>query len=159
MMASFSTPPALQGRRRWEWLVASIAINLVLIGLILSYLLGGHRHQPFVTWQSELLPTLGADDARIVQSAIDRIAAEQMSGDSRIHEDFTRTRAILAVEPLDRDALAKAMNDIAAARNAQQTEIGDIFRDELQSLSADGRAKILAAMERESRRYHPPPGH
>ncbi len=139
--------------------MTSVALNLVLIGLILSFLLGNHQHQPLVTWQVELLSTLNPDDAAIVQSATRRISDQQAAGDSRIHLDYTRTRAILAVEPLDQDALRQALGDIATTRNDEQTAIGGIFLDELVALSPDGRAKVLAGMERESRRHSATSGH
>ncbi len=163
--SSFQTPPSLQGRRRWEWLVGSIALNLILIGLILSFMLGGkgllgdHAHQPFVTWQMELLPTLQPPDAAIVTAATRRISDQQAEGDARVHTSYMQTRAILAVEPLDRDALRRSLDEMTAIRNGEQTTIGAIFLEELEALSPDGRAKVLAGMERESRRRFGPSGH
>ncbi len=139
--------------------MTSVALNLVLIGVILSFLFGNHQHQPLVTWQVELLSTLNPADAEIVKSATQRISEQQAGGDSRIHIDYTHTRAILAVEPLDRDALQRALGDIATTRNSEQIAIGGIFLDELVALSPDGRAKVLAGMERESRRRSAASGH
>jgi hypothetical protein len=158
LAASFGAPPFLQGRRRWEWLIASIALNLILIGLVLSFLLGARHHQPLVTWQMDLLPSLDAADAAIVSSATQRITDQQNGGDARIHLDYTKVRALLRVETPDRHALQEMFDDIAVTRNAEQTTINGIFLDELMALSPDGRAKTLAAMERESRRYAPPSG-
>ena len=149
----------LQGRRRWEWLIASIAVNLVLIGLILSFLMGNHRHQPLVTWQREMLSSLSPSDAAIVQAATQRISERQSDSDAHAHAEFVRTRSILAVEPLDRDALKQTLDDITQIRNDQQTAVSGIFFEELTALSPEGRAKVLAAMERESHRYSPPSGH
>jgi hypothetical protein len=159
LASSFRTPPLPQGRRRWEWLIASIAVNLVLIGLILSFLMGNHRRQPLVTWQQALLSSLSPSDAAIVQAATQRIADRQNDADAHAHMEFGRTRAILAVEPLDRDALKQTLNVVTDIRNSQQTETSGIFFEELTALSPEGRAKVLAAMERESHRYSPPSGH
>jgi hypothetical protein len=104
------------------------------------------------------LPSLDAADAAIVSSATQRITDQQNGGDARIHLDYTKVRALLRVETPDRHALQEMFDDIAVTRNAEQTTINGIFLDELMALSPDGRAKTLAAMERESRRYAPPSG-
>ncbi len=155
-MASFSTPPLLQKGSSRGWLVGSIALNLILIGLILAWLVMPHENQRLVTWQRAVVPTLAPADASIVTGAVDRIAGRQAQADIKVHQDYARVRTILSTEPLDRAALEKELNEVAEARNSQETEILHIFLEELTSVTPEGRAKLVAGMEKASHRYNPP---
>jgi hypothetical protein len=149
-------------RTRWGWLPLSVALNLVLIGVVLGWASRNHTPPPrqaLVTWQRELLPSLPPPDAAIVSGATDSIAAEQAAGDTRVHQAYLRMRQILAVSPLDTAAMLDTFESIRAARDAQQTAVDKSFFNELSSLSPEGRAIVLKAMEAESHRWHPPGGH
>jgi len=162
-MSSFSVDRNFpMSRSRWGWLPVSIALNLVLIGVILGLASQNHTPAPrqaLVTWQRALLPTLAPADAAIVSGATDKIAAEQSAGDATVHEAYIRIRQVIAVSPLDTAAMASAFESIRATRDAQQTAVDKIFFDELSSVSPEGRAILLKAMEAESHRWHPPGGH
>jgi hypothetical protein len=149
-------------RTRWGWLPLSVALNLVLIGVVLGWASRTHMpasRQALVTWQRELLPSLSPADVPIVSSATDRIAAAQAQGDTAVHQAYVQLRAILAVSPLDKPGMEKAFEAIRAARDTQQTTINGIFSEELSAVTPDGRAAVLKAMEVESHRNHPPGGH
>ena len=161
-MSSFSlSPGAIPYRSRLGWLPLSVALNLMLIGLVVAWELNlpAPPRQPLVTWQRELIPTLSPADAAIVAGAAGRIADAQAAGDRGIHEQFDKVRTILAADPLDKAALADAFNEMATIRQTQQLQVGTAFTEVLDSLSADGRQKILAAMVKQGQRWRPTPGH
>ncbi len=162
-MSSFSVSRSFpMSRTRWGWLPLSVALNLVLIGLILGYASRDHMQAPrqaLVTWQRDLLPTLPAADVPIVTNATNRIAAAQAQGDATVHQAYVQLRAIMAVSPLDKPGLEQAFEAIRSARDAQQTTINSIFSEELWTITPEGRAVVLKAMEAESHRLHPPGGH
>lgn len=142
------------GQRRFNWLVVSVAVNLVLAGLIVAWIVtmpGPHR--PLVTWQQDVLPSLHQADAAIASAAVLRIMAQQEEAEAKVGDQYARVRALLAVDPLDQAALEQAMTEIATTRNNEQIAMRRIFFEELTALSADGRAKMLVAMEKESRRW------
>ncbi len=162
-MSSFSVSRSFpMSRTRWGWLPLSVALNLVLIGVILGWAARMHTPAPrqaLVTWQRELLPTLPASDVPIVSNATNRIAATQAQADATVHQAYMKIRAILAVSPLDKPGMENAFEAIRSARDTQQTAINGIFFDELSTVTPEGRAVVLKAMEAESHRLHPPGGH
>jgi hypothetical protein len=161
-MSSFSLPRgAVPYRSRLGWLPLSLALNLVLIGLVVAWELNlpAPPRQPLVTWQRELIPSLSPADGAIAAEAAGRIADAQAEGDLAVHNQYTKVRGILASEPLDRAALADTFNLMADIRHDQQFKAGKAFTEELETMSADGRQKILARMEKQSQRWQPTPGH
>jgi hypothetical protein len=161
-MSSFSLPRgAVPYRSRLGWLPLSLALNLVLIGLVVAWELNlpAPPRQPLVTWQRELIPSLSPADAAIAATAAGRIADAQAAGDLAVHNQYTKIRGILAADPLDRAALDETFNRMADIRRDQQSEAGKAFAEELDTVSADGRRKILAGMEKQSQRWKPTPGH
>ena len=161
-MSSFSLPRgAIPYRSRLGWLPLSLALNLVLIGLVVAWELNlpAPPRQPLVTWQRELIPSLTPGDAVIATEAAGRIADAQAAGDLAVHNQYTKVRGILATDPLDRAALAEAFDEMADIRHDQQFKAGKAFTEELNTVSADGRRKILAGMERQGQRWKPTPGH
>ncbi len=162
-MSSFSVSRNFpMSRTRWGWLPLSVALNLVLIGVILGWASRTHApesRQALVTWQRELLPSLPPADVPVVNGATDRIAAAQAEADSAVHQAYIQIRAIMAVSPLDKPGMEAAFRTIQSTRDAQQKTVDDIFFDELSTISPEGRGIMLKAMEAESHRLHPPGGH
>lgn len=162
-MSSFSVSRSFpMSRTRWGWLPLSVALNLVLLGVILGYASRSHGPAPrqaLVTWQRELLPSLPVADVPIVTNATNRIATAQAQGDATVHQAYIELRAIMAVSPLDKPGMEKALEAIRSARDAQQTTINSIFSEELSTITPEGRAAVLKAMEVESHRHRPPGGH
>jgi hypothetical protein len=148
-------------RSRLGWLPLSVALNLVLIGLVVAWELNlpAPPRQPLVTWQRELIPSLSKADAAVVAGAAGHIADAQAEGDLAVHLQFNKIRSILAVDPLDKAALAEAFNQIATIRQTQQLKIGTAFTEELGGLSAEGKQKILAALVKQGQRWRPTAGH
>jgi len=114
--------------------------------------------QPIVSWQRALVPSLLPADAAIATEAAGQIADAQAAGDLAVHNEYTTIRGLLAAPQLDQAALNEAFDQMAEIRHNQQVLIGKAFAEELETVSADGRDKILAAMERQSRRWRPTPG-
>jgi hypothetical protein len=162
-MSSFSVSRSFpMSRTRWGWLPLSVALNLVLIGIILGYASRSHEAAPrqaLVTWQRELLPSLPPADVPVVSGATDRIAAAQAHGDTTVHQAYIQLRTILAASSLDKPGMETAFETIRSTRDAQQTTVDSIFFEELSNITPEGRAAVLKAMEAESRRLHPPGGH
>jgi hypothetical protein len=161
-MSSFSiSRGAAPYRSRLGWLPLSVALNLVLIGLVVAWELNlpTQPRQPLVTWQRELIPALSPVDAAVVARAAGQIADAQAAGDLAVHIQFNKIRAILGVDPLDKVALADAFNEMATIRQTQQLKVGTAFTEEIDSLSANGRQKILAAMVKQGEHWRPTPGH
>jgi len=147
----------LDRRHRGWFLLASLAANLVLAGLILAWVVAmPAQHQSMVVWQRDILPSLSPSDAAIVTDATTRMADAQDQGANSIHANYSKVSALLAVEPLDQAALERTLDEMSAIRGNQQGEVYNAFFKELVALSPDGRAKILAALQREVRQWRPP---
>ena len=158
-MSSFSIPGrAVPYRSRIGWLPLSVALNLLLIGILFAWVATTSPpmpRQPLVTWQRELIPSLPAGDAAIASDAVARIAASQVACDAAVHIEYAEIRGLLAIEPLDSAAVLAHFDRIVALRNAQQNTALHAFSDELKSVSPEGRKILLTGMERESKRLHP----
>jgi len=141
--------------RRWGWLIASVALNLVLLGLMLAWVWGMHTKQPYMSWQRSLLPSMSAADAAIVQEAATRIEEIKAQGDALVRAQSVRLRNEIVAEPFDRAAMEGAINALDAARNDEQTAVGRVFLDEMTALSPAGRISVKAAAERQSHRWFP----
>jgi hypothetical protein len=160
-MSSFSIPRStVPYRSRLGWLPLSVAVNLLLIGLVVAWELNlpGPPHQPLVTWQRELIPSLSPADAAVVSEAAGEIADAQAAADLAVHNQFNKVRAILGVDPLDKAALADAFDQMTSIRQNQQLQIGKAFTEELDQVSDAGRQKILAAMQKQGQHWRPTPG-
>jgi hypothetical protein len=138
-----------------------VALNLVLAGLVVAWELNlpAPPRQPMVSWQRELIPSLSSTDAAVVVTAAGQIADAQAAADLAVHLQFNKVRTILAADPLDKAALADAFNEMATIRQTQQLKVGAAFTEELSAVTADGRQKILTAMEKQGQRWRPTPGH
>jgi hypothetical protein len=161
-MSSFSVDGQVPVKRPGRgWLLpASLAVNLLLGGLILAWLVAmPPPHQPMLAWQRNLLPELSSADAAIVAAASTRIAEAQEQGSKSMHAKLARVSTLLATEPLDNEALGQTLDEMSTTRCDQQAAADKAFFAELVALSPEGRTKILSAMQREARRWRPPPGH
>ncbi len=157
MLGIKASPFAAAAPERSYWVFASVAVNLLLVGLILAWTLAQPaRRQPLVTWQRELAPSLNPSDAAIVAGAADRIAAAQTEADKSVHVEYAHLRALLAAEPVDPAALNQSLHQIESIRNDEQSAMHTMFLNELTAISPEGRAKMLGAMERESQHWRPP---
>ena len=156
-MSSFriAFKPARRPRRSY-WLVVSVAVNLVLLGLILSWAMGMHARQPPFGWQRELAGSLSASDAAIVSQAADRLEDVQTRTDGLLLVQYEALKTALRAQPFSAAGCQKILDQMAFIRDDQQISFQRIFAEEAAALSPEGRARLVDAMERESRRWHPP---
>lgn len=157
MLSGSITPNLMRQRRRWRWLAVSVAVNLVLAGLILAWVLVMPPPPPSGSWQREVIPSLSASDAAIVEEAVKHIGEIKTHGDIEAHEGWAKLHGILETQPLDVDALTAQMDDMNRIRIEQSTGIGQTLMTELRTLSPDGRAKLVVLMKRLWSRWQPPP--
>jgi uncharacterized membrane protein len=130
---------------RWRWaLGASIALNVFLVALIASHLVG-HRHgekRPKPTMRIDslaaTLPAADGDKLRAALQARKDIAAA--IDDLRAAQD--KVRAVLRTQPFDEAALRQAMADVQARHRAVEAAIHDLIAGVAGQLSAEGRAKL-----------------
>jgi hypothetical protein len=143
-------------RRRWGWLAASLALNLVLVGFICAWSLGMRSHTPN-SWQREIVSSLSAGDAAVVEHGIKGIADARAPGDLLIQAQHDQFHATLKTDPTNKILLKQLMDDIAKSRFNQALAINQAFLDELSELSPDGRSQIEAEMQRIWPHSHQPP--
>jgi hypothetical protein len=158
-MASISALYMPASRRRpWSpWLIASVAANLILLGLILSWELfaGPPAHRPMREVQRSVIPSLSAPDADIVTAAIQKLDRTQVIDDAKAQAEFARVQAAMAANPFDAGALDTAFEAAEAARMAHFRQVRMIVVDELTAVSPEARALLAAAMNRENQRPRP----
>lgn len=157
MMSSFSIPTRRTAApRRFPWLFASVAINLVFVGLTLSWALGMRSHQPLPAWQSEFMRALSPEDAAVTARAIDRLKDVQTRADKQLGEQYLALKAALLARPYSAADTQKALDQMSFIRDDQQIAFQKIVAEEAAALSPEGRAKLVDMMEREARRWRPP---
>src|SRR5580658_2234374 len=82
--------------RRSTWLIVSLAVNLILVGLIVAWIVAmPGPHRPLVTWQLNVAPSLSEADATIVMDATNRIIATQDTADEAVHADYEQIKTLL----------------------------------------------------------------
>ena len=158
-MSSFSIATSRSRRRgpgRSYWLIASIAVNLVLIGLMLSWAMGMRAHQPLFGWQRDLIGTLSQSDSAIVSNAADRLEAVQTRTDGLLMAQYEALKTALRARPFNPADCQKILDQMAFIRDDQQILFQQIFAEEAAALSPEGRSGLVDAMDREARRWHPP---
>lgn len=159
-MSSYSLGIAAGGsprtKRRSYWLIASVAVNLILIGLIAAWVMGMNAYQPLVGWQRDMIPSLSPKDAEIVRDATERMLVVQNKAELALPQQYATLKQVLKTSPFDREQCGKVLSDMGVIREEQQNAIGQIFLEEVSALSPEARVEMVAAMNREARRWHPP---
>jgi len=157
-MSSFSIAPGIERRPRPRsfWLIASIAVNLILVGLIASWVIGMRVHQPLIGWQRDLVGSVSAEDATVIGKAADQMEQVQIHTDQLLGAQYTKLKDALRAQPFSTLDCQKVLDEMAFIRDDQQISFQRIFAEEAAALSPDGRSKLVEAMDREGRRWHPP---
>lgn len=156
-MSSFSIASGFErGHRRSYWLIGSVAVNLVFIGLIFAWVLGMRAHQPLFGWQRDIVGSLSEADAAVVSNAADRLQAVQDHTDQLLVAQYGDLKTVLRAQPFNAADCQKVLDEMAFIRDDQQISFQRIFAEEASALSPEGRAKLVDAMDREARRWHPP---
>jgi hypothetical protein len=138
------------------WLVASLAANLLLIGIVLAWISGigtpPPRRSP-IDWQRAVIGSLSPEDARIVSATLERFDARQSANDDQMRANYPKLHSVIVTAPLDVQALQQAMDDGEKMRAERHAATERDFLDELTQLSPDGRTKLLAAFDQELQRW------
>jgi hypothetical protein len=142
---------------RWRnsWLVASLVVNLLLMGLLFAWALDMNHPRPPSSWQRDVLPSLTTGDAEIVNLALARSNDIHDRGETLSGEQLFLLPNLIRADPFDRAKLEQTLMTIEKIRADQRDAITIGFLNELSALSPDGRAKMAAALEQEAHRLHP----
>ena len=148
-MSSFSVGYGVRPVRRISiWIAASIALNLLMGGWILSWTLGLHPAPKPNDWQLDLRKSLSPADGGVIEKAVQQFQEARLQGDRRIAAYYDRLFDILAKEPFDADAANSVLTEMNAARTADKAATQPFFLEELRDLSPAGRALLLASMQK-----------
>jgi uncharacterized membrane protein len=129
---------------RWRWaLGASIALNVFLVALIVTHLVGHHGEKHFkptmrIDMLAATLPPADGDKLRAALQARKDIAAG--IDDLRAAQD--KERGVLRAQPFDEAALRQAMAEVQARRRVVEMAIHDLIAGVAGQLSPEGRAKL-----------------
>ena len=151
-MSSFSVGYGVRPVRRISiWIAASIALNLLMGGWILSWTLGLHPTPKSYEWQLDLRKSLSPADRAVIEKTVQQFQETRLQSDRRVAAYYDRLFDILAKEPFDTDAANTVLTEINATRTAATTQ--PFFLEELRDLSPAGRALLLANMQKRQRSW------
>lgn len=143
---------ALALGRRWPWylLIASLATNMLLIGIFVGQVMFGHPPPPppgpaglerFIDRVSE---RLSAADAAVLRDSFE----EKRSLFDRLEDNRDSLRRgvdrALRSDPFDANGLTRTFDDFHRRENAISEEIDGAVVDVLSRLSAEGRRTLAA---------------
>jgi hypothetical protein len=152
-MSSFSVSYGIKPVRRISlWIVASIALNLLMAGWILSWSLGLHTPPTSYEWQLGLRGSMSPADAAIVDETVKNFDRVRDEADPLVSADYDKLFGVLAKEPFDADAANQALSDLAETRATVKTQNQRFFLKELSDFSPAGRATFLAAWQKQQSR-------
>jgi hypothetical protein len=148
-MSSFSVGYGVRPVRRISiWIAASIALNLLMGGWILSWTLGLHPAPKSYDWQIDLRKSLSPADGVVIEKAVQQFQDARLQGDRNIAAHYDRLFDILSKEPFDADAANLVLTEMNTARTADKATAQPFFLEELRDLSPAGRALLLASMQK-----------
>jgi uncharacterized membrane protein len=132
-------------RRRSAVLFLSLALNLLLLGVLASQLWSPPRsnsmgHTTFVLEQ--LASTLPAGDAQFLREEWAAQGPAIAATEAAAHAARDGIRETLRAEPLDPGALDAAMARFRQARTAQHQALQAVLRAAILRMSADGRRTL-----------------
>jgi hypothetical protein len=152
-MSSFSLGYGIKPMRRTSlWIVASIALNLLMGGWILSWSLGLHTPPTSYEWQLGLRRSMSPADAAIVEETVKNFDRVREEAEPLVNADYDKLFAVLAKEPFDVDAANRALTDLVATRTNVKTQNQRFFLQELSDFSPAGRTAFLAAWQKQQSR-------
>ena len=120
--------------RSWRWaLVASLALNLLLLGVIGTYWWRWPQWQPMSTTLTELVQSLPEADRATLLPLVEKHRAELKAGYDQIKGLREAARAALVAEPYDAAKVGAAF---------------DALREKSADLRADSQATLLAILSK-----------
>jgi uncharacterized membrane protein len=160
-MTGTEAPAPTQGTPRWVkiLLVASLALNLLVAGLVLGAALGHDRDQrggrgevPREFVRSPFMGALDRDDRRVVGRELMREDGSLRANRAELRARFERLLAAIRAEPFDRAAI-EAILDEQRAAGARRLEIAEeAVLDRLSAMSPQARAAYADRLDRSLRR-------
>ena len=158
-----SAPPPARGPRWMRIaLVVSLALNLLVAGLVLGAALGRERHMerqdrdrsevPREFMRSPFLGALDREDRRAVGRELMRDEGSLRENRAELRARFERLLAAIRTEPFDRAAI-EAILDEQRAAGARRLEIAEqAVLDRLSAMSPEARAAYAERLDRSLRR-------
>jgi len=153
-------------RRLYAVLIVSLAVNLLVIGAVGGrWLRGGHDRPPPLVWAGE---ELRPDARERLRPVLQQSAQETRKLREQIREASDAVRVVIGADPLDRDALSKALANLRAVTQDYQAEVHETAINALTELDVEDRERFAARLLRpgpapggrlDGRRPPPPPGH
>ncbi|MGE5539368.1 MAG: periplasmic heavy metal sensor [Gemmatimonas sp.] len=134
--------------RRWRIaLLASVALNLLLAGVIGVWvarpMFRGPAPQPeFGRVIDRMANRLPDSDAAVLRRAYDAHREEIARLGQNVRRTRERVRAALRADPFDAGALAAAMGEMRAARNGVEDAIQSVMREGAAEMSPEGRRTL-----------------
>jgi len=120
--------------RSWRWaLIASLALNLLLLGVIGTYWWRWPRWQPMSATLSELVETLPDADRATLRPLVEKQQAETKAGFDQIKTLRLAARAAVLTEPYDAARVEAAF---------------DALREKSIDLRADSQTTLLAILSK-----------
>lgn len=155
-----------QTRRRWGWgriaLVASLAVNLLIAGLVVGAFLHGPpdrvgRPQPRDLGFGPFVDALPREDHRAMLQAMSREEGSFRERRMALRRDFEALLSALRAEPYDQAVVDQLVN-------SQQEEVfeslrlgRDLLLERIADMDAAERAAYARALEEGARRWKRPP--
>jgi len=139
------------GRRVQILLFVSLALNLFLAGFLAARWLAPEWHERPHGPQAiveRLTSHLSGADAEVMRAAFQANQDKLAAAFGELQQARREVRQILAAQPFDPDALAKAIADVRTKQGAFFAVIQDTILPAVGKLSPEGRKRLLPGMGR-----------
>lgn len=148
------------------WLVVSLIVNALLIGVLIGGGLGqrkagpppggvGGGEQALIRGIDQSLPD---DQRRIVRRAFRQAFAESREQRIAVRDARRRLGQLLAAETYDADAVRESFRALREADAAMRAQMQDVLAEQFGTLTAAQRRAIIEDLNRRSRRRGGPDG-
>lgn len=148
------------------WLIVSLLVNALLIGVLIGGGLGQRKAGPAMAGPGgEDMLVRGIDRAvpdeqrRAVRRAFRRAFADSRQERIQVRNTRQRLAALLAAEDYEASEVQSAFEDLRAAEAAMKARLHDVLAEQLATLSPEQRQAILSDMDRRDRRRRDHDGH
>lgn len=142
------------------WLVVSLIVNALLIGVLIGGGLGqrkagpppggpGGSEQALIRGIERSLPD---DQRQIVRRAFRQAFVESREQRIAVRDARQRVARLLAAETYDADAVRESFQQLREADAAMRAQMQDVLAEQFGTLTAEQRRAILEDLNRRSRR-------
>ncbi len=148
------------------WLVISLIVNALLIGVLIGGGLGqrkagpppggaGGGEQALIRGIDQSLPY---DQRRTVRRAFRQAFADSREQRIVVRDARQRLAQLLAAETYDADAVRESFRELREADAAMRAQIQDVLAEQFGTLTAEQRRAIIENLDRRGRRRGGPDG-